>query len=336
MTAAISYMGTYPDVRLRRLRRFSWLRDLVAEHRLASQDFIWSVFVREKSLSPEVARMPGVTRYTPEELIKALEEPVKQGLRALTVFPAVTGEQRDAEASEAFRENNLLFQTIQAVKQYYPHVGLITDVALDPFTSHGHDGLFDGHDVVNDETVDLLAALAVMQAQAGADVVAPSDMMDGRIGAIRQALDHAGYAQVALMSYSAKYTSAFYGPFRQALGSEATLGKGSKATYQMDPANGREALREVAQDLQEGADMVMVKPGLPYLDVIAQVKQTFAVPTFAFQVSGEYAMLKAAEEAGYLDGKRAFWEVMLAFKRAGADGIISYYTPQILKELADV
>jgi porphobilinogen synthase len=239
---------------------------------------------------------------------------------------------RDPEGSEALNEANLVCCAVRAIKAAVPEIGLVTDVALDPYTSHGHDGLLDGHTILNDETVDVLARQAVVQAQAGADIIAPSDMMDGRVGAIRMALDAAGFHDVQIMAYAAKYASAFYGPFRDAIGTNATL-VGDKRTYQMDPANSDEALREVALDLDEGADMVMVKPGLPYLDIVRRVKDTFAVPTFAYQVSGEYAMIQAAAQNGWLDGERAMMESLLAFKRAGADGILTYFAPRVAERL---
>jgi porphobilinogen synthase len=239
---------------------------------------------------------------------------------------------RDPEGSEALNEANLVCTAVRAIKAAVPEIGLVTDVALDPYTSHGHDGLLDGHTILNDETVDVLARQAVVQAQAGADIIAPSDMMDGRVGAIRMALDAAGFHDVQIMAYAAKYASAFYGPFRDAIGTNATL-VGDKRTYQMDPANSDEALREVALDLDEGADMVMVKPGLPYLDIVRRVKDTFAVPTFAYQVSGEYAMIQAAAQNGWLDGERAMMESLLAFKRAGADGILTYFAPRVAERL---
>jgi porphobilinogen synthase len=276
--------------------------------------------------------MPGVERLTVDEAVRDAERAAALGIPALALFPYTDPSLRDPDGSEALNEDNLVCRTVQAIKRAVPGIGIVTDVALDPYTSHGHDGLLSGTTILNDETVEVLARQAVIQAQAGADIIAPSDMMDGRVAAIRAALDAAGFQDVQIMAYAAKYASAFYGPFRDAIGTSATL-VGDKRTYQMDPANSDEALREVALDLEEGADMVMVKPGLPYLDIVRRVKDTFAVPTFAYQVSGEYAMIEAAARNGWLDGERAMMESLLAFKRAGADGILTYFAPRVAERL---
>jgi porphobilinogen synthase len=276
--------------------------------------------------------MPGVERLTVDEAVREAERAAALRIPALALFPYTDPSLRDPRGSEALNSRNLVCQAVRAIKAAAPQVGIVTDVALDPYTSHGHDGLLDGERILNDETVAVLAEQSLIQAEAGADVIAPSDMMDGRVGAIRQALDGAGFHDVQVMAYAAKYASAFYGPFRDAVGTNATL-IGDKRTYQMDPANTDEALREVALDLDEGADMVMVKPGLPYLDIVRRVKDAFAVPTFAYQVSGEYAMIMAAAQNGWLDGERAMMESLLAFKRAGADGVLTYFAPRAAEKL---
>ncbi len=327
-------LGAYPHTRLRRNRRDPWSRRLVAETRLAVDDLIWPVFVHEgrKTRTP-VRSMPGVERLSVDLLVKAAGEAVALGIPAIAIFPAIDPKRKTPEGEESADPDNLICRAVRAVKKAQPGLGIICDVALDPYTSHGHDGLLRGGEIVNDETVAVLCRQAVVQAKAGCDVIAPSDMMDGRVGAIRRALDAAGHENIRILAYAAKYASAFYGPFRDAVGSAANLGAGDKRSYQMDPANGDEALREVALDIAEGADMVMIKPGLPYLDIIRRVKETFAVPTFAYQVSGEYSMLKAAAAAGWLDGDKAMLECLLAFKRAGADGILTYAAPQAAKLL---
>ncbi len=329
-----SALGAYPHTRLRRNRRDPWSRRLVAETRLAVDDLIWPVFVQEgrKTRTP-VGSMPGVERLSVDLLVKAAGEAVALGIPAIAIFPVIDPKRKTPEGEESADPDNLVCRAVRAVKKAQPGLGIICDVALDPYTSHGHDGLLRGGEIVNDETVAVLCRQAVVQAEAGCDVIAPSDMMDGRVGAIRRALDDAGRENIRILAYAAKYASAFYGPFRDALGSAANLGAGDKHSYQMDPANGDEALREVAFDIAEGADMVMIKPGLPYLDIIRRVKETFAVPTFAYQVSGEYSMLKAAAAAGWLDGDKAMMECLLAFKRAGADGILTYAAPQAAKLL---
>ncbi len=319
--------GQYPQTRLRRLRRYDWSRRLVAESRLSIDDLILPLFVHEGSQRREpVASMPGVERQTIDLLTETVGSAIELGISAVALFPATEPAKKTPDAAEAVNPKNLVCRTVQAVKKAHGDaIGVMCDVALDPYTSHGHDGLLREGYVVNDETIEVLCRQAVVQAEAGCDVIAPSDMMDGRIGRIRRALDEAGFEDVSIMSYAAKYASAFYGPFRDAVGSAASLGGGDKRTYQMDSANSDEALREVALDIAEGADMVMVKPGLPYLDVVRRVKDTFGVPTFAYQVSGEYAMLCAAAQNGWLDRDKSMLESLLAFKRAGADGILTYF-----------
>ena len=308
------------------MRRDAFTRNLVREHRLHPHDFIYPVFVCEGERRREdVASMPGVARVSLDGLLPVAEQCVALGIPYLALFPVIDAGKKDAAGSEAANPEGLIPKVVQALKQRFPQLGIMTDVALDPYTSHGQDGIPDasGH-LMNDATIAQLQKQALCQAQAGVDMVAPSDMMDGRIGAIRQALDAQGLIDTRIMAYSAKYASSFYGPFREAVGSSASLGKGDKKTYQMDPANSDEALREVGLDIAEGADMVMVKPGLPYLDIVRRVKDAFRVPTFAYQVSGEYAMLKAAAQNGWIDHDAVMMESLLAFKRAGADGILTY------------
>jgi porphobilinogen synthase len=320
-------------IRMRRNRRTDWSRRLVRENRLSVDDLIWPLFVIEgEGCREKVASMPGVDRLSIDELLRETEEALKLGIPAIALFPNIDASLRDEDGSEAVKADNLVCRAISAVKTRFPEIGVMADVALDPYTSHGHDGLMQGDEIRNDETVAALVRQALVQAQAGCDIIAPSDMMDGRIGAIRRALDAAGFGHVQIMAYAAKYASAFYGPFRDAVGSSRTL-KGDKATYQMDPANGDEALREVALDLEEGADMVMIKPGMPYLDIVNRVKEAFGVPTFAYQVSGEYAMLMAAANNAWLDGERAMLESLVAFKRAGADGVLTYFAPRAARLL---
>jgi porphobilinogen synthase len=319
--------GSYPATRLRRLRRHHWSRRMVSEHQLTSDDLIWPLFVHEGENRREaIASMPDVERLSIDLAVAAIGEAVALGIPAVAIFPATDSSLKTPEAEEAVNDENLVCRAVRAIKQAHGDaIGVICDVALDPYSSHGQDGLVRDGYVVNDETVDMLCQQAIVQAAAGCDVIAPSDMMDGRIGAIRAALDSAGFEHVLLLSYAAKYASAFYGPFRDAVGSSGNLGSGDKKTYQMDPANADEALREVALDVAEGADMVMVKPGMPYLDIVCRVKQRFSLPTFAYQVSGEYAMLAAAIDNGWLDRDRAIIESLLAFKRAGADGVLTYF-----------
>ena len=317
----------YPNTRLRRMRRDDFSRRLMREHRLSADDLIWPVFVREgEGVREPVASMPGVTRFSVDALVAAAGEAVELGIPALALFPVTAPEAKSLDAREAWNPEGLAQRAVRALKRAYPQLGVITDVALDPFTTHGQDGLIDDAAyVVNDATVEALVKQALSHAEAGADVVAPSDMMDGRIGALRAALESAGHVHTRILAYSAKYASSFYGPFRDAVGSAGALGKGNKYTYQMDPANGDEALREVGLDLEEGADMVMVKPGMPYLDIVRRVKERYGAPTFVYQVSGEYAMLKAAGANGWLDERACMLEALVAFKRAGADGILTYF-----------
>jgi porphobilinogen synthase len=327
-------IGQYPRLRLRRNRAADWVRRLVAENRLGVADLIWPVFVQEGAGPRQaIASMPGVERLSIEALVDAAGEAAALGLPAIALFPVVPPNLKSELGEESWNPENLCNRALRAVKSAVPAIGLICDVALDPYTSHGHDGLLVDGQILNDETIDILCQQALAQATAGVDIVAPSDMMDGRIGRIRDALDGAGYANVRILAYAAKYASAFYGPFREAVGSKSALGNGDKCTYQMDPANGDEALREVALDIAEGADMVMVKPGMPYLDILHRIKQAFGLPTFAYQVSGEYAMLKAAAERGWLDGERATMESLLAFKRAGADGVLTYAAVDVARRM---
>ena len=321
---------------MRRMRRDDFSRRLMRESVLTANDFIYPVFVLEgEGRVEKVASMPGVERQSLDVLLKTAERAVKLGIPALALFPVVDASLKSLGAEEAYNPHGLVPRVVQALKREFPDLGVITDVALDPYTSHGQDGLIDdaGY-VLNDETLDVLAKQALCHAHAGADVVAPSDMMDGRIGRIRADLEAAGQIYTRILAYSAKYASSFYGPFRDAVGSAGNLGKGNKYTYQMDPANTDEALREVALDLEEGADMVMVKPGMPYLDIVRRVKDEFKVPTYAYQVSGEYAMLKAAAQNGWLDEKACVLESLLAFKRAGADGILTYFALDAAEYLA--
>jgi porphobilinogen synthase len=321
--------GQFPNTRLRRLRRHGWSRRLVAEARLSVDDLIWPLFIQEGASRREpIVSMPGVERLSIDLVVQAVGTAIELGIPAVALFPATDPAQKSLDAAEAFNPENLVCRAVRAVKESHGDaIGVICDVALDPYTSHGHDGLLREGYVVNDETVDVLCRQALVQAEAGCDVIAPSDMMDGRVGAIRQSLDSRGFEHVSIMAYAAKYSSAFYGPFRDAVGSATNLGGSGKQTYQMDPANSDEALREVALDVAEGADMVMVKPGMPYLDIVRRIKNHFGVPTFVYQVSGEYAMLAAAAERGWLDLDRAILESLLAFRRAGADGILTYFAP---------
>jgi porphobilinogen synthase len=317
----------------RRNRKSEWTRKLVREHTLSTGDLIWPVFLIEGANKREtIASMPLVERLSIDEAVRAAGEAVELGIPAIALFPYTDPALRDPHGSEALNPQNLVCRAVAAIKKEIPGLGIITDIALDPYTSHGHDGLMRGDEILNDETVEILVRQALNQARAGADIIAPSDMMDGRVGAIRAGLDAEGFEQVQIMAYAAKYASAFYGPFRDAIGTSAAL-VGDKRTYQMDPANSDEALVEVAQDIEEGADMVMVKPGMPYLDIIRRVKDNFTIPTFAYQVSGEYAMIMAAALNGWLDGDKAMMESLLAFKRAGADGILTYFAPRAARKL---
>ncbi len=327
----------YPTTRLRRMRRDAFSRALMRETVLAPSDLILPVFVREgRDAAEAVPSMPGVERLSIDRLLRLAEEAQRLGVPALALFPVTPGEAKSLDASEAWNPEGLVQRTVRALKQAHPGLGVITDVALDPYTTHGQDGLIDdaGY-VVNDATVAALVRQALSHAEAGADIVAPSDMMDGRIGAIRAAFERAGHVHARILAYSAKYASAFYGPFRDALGSSGNLGKGNKSTYQMDPANSDEALREVALDLEEGADMVMVKPAMPYLDIVRRVKRRFGVPTFAYQVSGEYAMLKAAAANGWLDERACVLEALTGIRRAGADAILTYFALDVARWLRE-
>jgi porphobilinogen synthase len=321
------FAGRFPDKRMRRMRRDDFSRRLAREHRLSADDLIYPVFVLDgRNREEPVPSLPGIARKSIDLLLRDAERCMELGVPALALFPVIPPELKTRDAAAAWHAEGLVPRTVRAVKERFPELGLITDVALDPYTSHGQDGLLDetGY-VANDITVSALVKQALCHAEAGVDMVAPSDMMDGRIGAIRRALDGAGLQRTRILAYSAKYASAFYGPFRDAVGSGANLGGGNKYTYQMDPANTDEALWEVRLDLDEGADMVMVKPGMPYLDIVRRVKETFGVPTAAYQVSGEYAMLKAAAQNGWLDERACVLEALIAFKRAGADAILTYY-----------
>jgi len=326
-TMTFSSLAPFPAGRPRRLRRDAFTRDLVREHTLGTQDLIYPVFVQEgEKRRDAVPSMPGVERLSLDLLLPVAEQCVANGIPVLALFPVIDPALKTPAGEEAFNPNGLIPRVVAAIKQRFPELGVMTDVALDPYTSHGQDGLLDetGY-ILNDPTVNVLVKQALVQAQAGVDIVAPSDMMDGRIGAIRQRLEADGHVHTRIMAYSAKYASAFYGPFRDAVGSAANLGRSNKKVYQMDPGNSREALREVALDIAEGADMVMVKPGMPYLDIVRRVKDEFGMPTFAYQVSGEYAMLKAAAQNGWLDHDAVMLESLLAFKRAGADGVLTYF-----------
>ncbi len=321
-------------VRMRRNRRADWARRMVREHVLTTNDLIWPLFVMDgENARQPVASMPGVERLSVDEIAREAARAAKLSIPCIALFPYTNPALRDETGSEALNPDNLVCRAIRAIKKEAPDVGVLCDVALDPFTSHGHDGLMQDGVILNDETVAMLVKQALVQVEAGCDIIAPSDMMDGRVGAIRKALDLTGHTDISIMAYAAKYASAFYGPFRDAVGSAKTLA-GDKRTYQMDPANTDEALREVALDIEEGADMIMVKPGMPYLDICARVKETFGMPTFAYQVSGEYAMIMAAAGNGWLDGERAMTESLIAFKRAGCDGILTYFASRVAEQLS--
>ncbi|NDE89836.1 MAG: porphobilinogen synthase [Alphaproteobacteria bacterium] len=323
----------FPNIRLRRTRQTAWLRNLVAENAVSVNDLIWTGFVVEgQRVREPIPSMPDVARLSIDELVAEAQELKNLGINAMAIFPALDSSLKNAKGSEATNQDGLICRAVTAVKKAVPDMGIICDVALDPFTDHAHDGLLVDGKILNDETVAVLCEQAIVQARAGCDIIAPSDMMDGRVGAIRTALDKAGFQNTLILSYAAKYASGFYGPFRDALNNRGSL-KGDKKTYQMDPANSDEALREVAMDIDEGADMVMVKPGMPYLDIVARVKTTFNVPTFVYQVSGEYAMWKAASANGWIDGERILMESMLCFKRAGADAILTYAAKDVAKLL---
>ncbi len=323
----------YPALRMRRLRRNDWSRRLVAENALSASDFIWPIFLIDgKKRREPVPSIPGVDRPSVDPPVGAAEEAAELGIPVLALFPYTDEKRKTPDGREALNPANLVCQAVRAIKKQVPSIGLMCDVALDPYTSHGHDGLLIGDHIANDETVEVLVKQSLVQVEAGCDILAPSDMMDGRVGTIRKALEAKGHHDVILLAYAAKYASAFYGPYRDAIGSAKAL-KGDKRTYQMDPANTDEALREVALDIQEGADMVMVKPGMPYLDIVRRVKDTFGMPTIVYQVSGEHSMLMAAIERGWLDKERTILESLIAFKRAGADGIISYFARDVARTL---
>lgn len=336
MNAWSNARGPFPKTRLRRLRRQPWIRELTQEHRLSPSDLIWPLFVLPgEDQSEAIASMPGVHRHSVDRIVKQAEAAVRIGIPAIAIFPVTPSESKSEDAAEAFNSENLICQATRAIRQVVGEkLGIVCDVALDPYTSHGHDGLIcDGY-VVNDDTISVLCKQAINQAQAGCNCIAPSDMMDGRIGAIRVALDSAGFHDVSILAYAAKYASAFYGPFRDAVGSAKNLSGGDKKTYQMNPANTDEAIHEVALDLQEGADMVMVKPGMPYLDIVRRVHETFHVPVVVYQVSGEYAMLKAAAQNGWLDERAVVLESLLGMKRAGASAILTYFAFDVAQWLA--
>ncbi len=319
--------------RPRRNRKSAWARGLVAESVLTTDDLIWPLFlIDSEAKRTPVAAMPGVDRLNLDEALREAEKAVRLKIPAIAFFPNTDAKLKDEAGSEAFNPDNLVCRACRAIKKEFPQLGLITDVALDPYTSHGHDGLMQGERILNDESVAALVRQALNQARAGADVIAPSDMMDGRVGALRAGLDAEGFIDVQILAYAAKYASAFYGPFRDALGSAGAL-RGDKKTYQMDPANSDEALREVELDLAEGADMVMVKPGMPYLDIVRRIKDAFGAPTFAYQVSGEYSMIMAAAQNGWIDAERAMMESLIGFKRAGADGVLTYFAPRAAEKL---
>ena len=326
-------MAAYPQLRLRRKRQADWSRRLVAETQLSVNDLIWTAVISDSVKGREqVESLPGVNRLSIDALVEDAKAAADLGIPALALFPHINPNLKDEDAKEALNPDGFVPQAVRALKDKVPEIGVIVDVALDPYTSHGHDGVMSGETILNDETLDILAESAVILAKSGADIVAPSDMMDGRVGAVRDALDGADFKDVMIMSYAAKYASGFYGPYRDAIGTASAL-KGDKRTYQMDPANSNEALHEVELDLLEGADMVMVKPGMPYLDIVRRIKDEFKVPTFAFQVSGEYAMMMAAAQNGWLDGNRVMMESLMSFKRAGCDGVLTYFAPTAAKLL---
>ena len=333
----MSNISNFPWLRMRRMRRDDFSRRLMREHQLSANDLIYPMFVLEgENQREDVPSMPGIQRFSIDLLLQQAAECVELGIPMIALFPVVPAEKKSEDAAEAFNPDGLAQRAVRALKAEYPQLGIMTDVALDPFTTHGQDGLIDHNGyVLNDETIEVLCRQAVSHAEAGADVVGPSDMMDGRIGEIREALESSGHIHTRILAYSAKYASSFYGPFRDAVGSAASLKGGNKYTYQMDPANTDEAIREVALDLQEGADMVMVKPGMPYLDIVQRVKHELAVPTYAYHVSGEYAMLKAAIQNGWLDEKACVLEALLCFKRAGADGILTYFAKDAARWLQE-
>ena len=325
LTTSSRVHGQYPRTRMRRNRRDDWNRRLVSENLLSVNDLIWPIFVHDHEEATAVPSMPDIHRLSIKGAVDAAKQASGLGIPVMAVFPAIEPELKNPEGSEAINPNNIVCRSVRAIADAVPDIGIMCDAALDPFTSHGHDGLIRDDYVVNDETVEVLCQQALIQAQAGSNIISPSDMMDGRVGAIRDCLDANGFDDVRILAYSAKYASAFFSPFRDAVGSGTYLGKADKKTYQMDPGNTNEALREIALDIAEGADMVMVKPGMPYLDIISKIKDEFGMPTIAYQVSGEYSMLVAAAERGWLDGERVMMESLLSFKRAGADGVVTYF-----------
>ncbi|PIR38911.1 MAG: porphobilinogen synthase [Alphaproteobacteria bacterium CG11_big_fil_rev_8_21_14_0_20_39_49] len=328
-------ISSFPDIRLRRNRSSDWSRRIVAENKVSADDLILPLFVQEgDNKKSQIASMPSVERLSIDLMLEKVNVACEKGIPAVALFPVVPPEKKSEDAKEAYNANNLVSKALSAIKENFSDIGVICDVALDPYTSHGQDGLVTGGKILNDETVDILCRQAVCLAEAGADIVAPSDMMDGRVRAVRQALDNKKFNDVKILSYAAKYASCFYGPFRDAVGSAANLGKADKKTYQMDPANSDEALREVQLDIAEGADMIMVKPGMPYLDIIRRVRDNFNIPILAYQVSGEYAMLKAASQNGWLDEKAAMYESIVAFKRAGASCVFTYAAIEIADNLS--
>ena len=328
-------LGNFPSTRLRRTRQLDWVRSLVCENRLTVQDLIWPVFVANGTgIRSEIDSMPGVFRYSVDQLVESAQQAAELGTPAVALFPETAPTRKSPDGRESANPDNLVCQAVRAVSAAVPELGIICDVALDPYTSHGHDGLLENGKILNDETLEVLCRQAIIQAEAGCHIIAPSDMMDGRIGAIRNALDSSGYQDVMLLSYAAKYASAFYGPFRDAIGSTGTLSGGDKKTYQMNPANSDEAIREVGLDIAEGADMVMVKPGMPYLDIVRMVKTKFQVPTFAYQVSGEYAMIASACNHGWLDREQTVLESLLCFKRAGCEAVLTYFAIEAAEMLA--
>jgi porphobilinogen synthase len=331
--ATVSAPALDLTIRPRRNRKAEWARRMVRENVLTTDDLIWPLFISDgHNKRTPVASMPGVDRLSVDQAVREAERAVRLDIPCIALFPYTDPSLRDERGSEGINSENLVCQSVRAIKQEFPDIGVLCDVALDPYTSHGHDGLMEDGKILNDATVAVLVRQALVQAEAGCDIIAPSDMMDGRVGAIRQGLDAAGFVDVQIMAYAAKYASAFYGPFRDAVGSAKTL-SGDKRTYQMDSANSNEALREVELDIAEGADMVMVKPGMPYLDIVRRVKDSFGMPTFVYQVSGEYAMLMAAAQNGWLDGERAIMESLIGFKRAGADGVLTYFAPKVAEKL---
>ena len=331
----MSFGANYPNTRMRRNRKSDWSRRLVRETSLSTNDLILPLFLQAgKNEKSEIKSMPGIFRLSKDLILNEVKKAAKLGIPAIALFPVIEPNKKSDVAKEAYNSKNLICSTIKEIKNLGLNIGIICDVALDPYTSHGHDGIIAKGEVLNDATVEILCKQALAQAAAGCDIVAPSDMMDGRVAKIRKALDDSGFENVQIMSYAAKYASSFYGPFREALGSDKSLGKKDKRSYQMDPANSEEALREVALDISEGADMVIIKPGLPYLDIIYRVKTTFGIPTFAYQVSGEYAMIKAAAKNGWIDEDEAIIESLIAFKRAGANGIITYGAIDIAEKIS--